>query len=64
MNLTQLNSQKEAMREMLRQLEAISVKCGTCKHCHGKTCLKYMSDPPDDVRSKGCEAWEFDGVPF
>jgi hypothetical protein len=52
------------MREMLRQLEAISVKCSTCKHSHGKTCLKYMSDPPEDVRAKGCEEWEFDGVPF
>lgn len=64
MNGEQLKVQKQALREMLSQLERIDVKCATCKHTKGVSCMKFDATPPDDVRELGCEAWEFDGIPF
>jgi hypothetical protein len=64
MNGTQLEVQRTALREMLSRLEAIKVSCASCQHFRNTYCDRFEEVPPADVLPAGCEAWEFDRVPF
>jgi hypothetical protein len=54
-----------AVRNWLRDLERIEVKCRTCQHFgDGKTCNRFDAIPPAEVQAAGCEEWVYDEVPF
>lgn len=46
------------------RLEAIVPKCASCKHYEGVHCMEFNAVPPPDVQAIGCEAWQWDSVPF
>ena len=46
-------------------LESIKINCGTCKHGErAGYCTKFQASPPDDVKSAGCDEYEYDEIPF
>jgi len=38
--------------------------CTTCDNLRDSVCRKYQAAPPDDFINHGCDAWDFDDVPF
>ena len=64
MTRIELQVKQEALRTMLAQLDGIAVRCATCRHFEGVSCVKYDATPPADVVKAGCDGWEFDEVPF
>lgn len=60
----ELQVQKEALRSMLAQLEAIVVCCDNCERFAGGVCRLCNQRPPAEVLASGCSEWRFDGIPF
>lgn len=57
----QIEMKKAMLERELNQLPV--VKCGTCEHWKD-SCGKFGEAPPVEVQAVGCDAWEWDGVPF
>lgn len=50
---------------MLAELDLVKPSCNTCIHFEsGKRCTKFDQVVPADFQEKGCDEWEFDGVPW
>jgi hypothetical protein len=64
MTLTELNVKKEALQSMLKTLNAIDTGCTQCDHFMQGKCLKFNAQIPPEFVAKGCEDWEWDGIPF
>lgn len=39
-------------------------RCSNCFHWRQDKCAKWDAVPPEHVRLTGCEAWDFDDIPF
>lgn len=64
MNRNELQATRTALRTVLARLDAIPVRCASCRWQEGVSCGKFDATPPPDVVQAGCEAWEHDQVPF
>ena len=67
MKLDTLNELRQALRNKLRELDAISPTCLSCQHfASGRTCDKWQAEPPPEYRTKPgqCTDWEHDRIPF
>ena len=64
MTLTELNVKKEALQSMLRTLNAIETSCAQCDHFMQGKCMKFNAQIPAEFVAKGCEDWEWNGIPF
>lgn len=66
MNLIQLTSTKDALRQSLREYERINPACNTCLNLQAGICTHYQQQPPDEWKRGpvDCAAWEYDNVPF
>jgi len=49
---------------MLKTLNAIDTGCTQCDHFMQGKCLKFNAQIPPEFVAKGCEDWEWDGIPF
>ena len=51
---------------MQHDLKALPVpQCMNCEHYNRQNmCDKFQAAPPEHILSSGCEAWEFDDIPF
>lgn len=59
--LSRLIQTAETFAQLLRQLRG----CEACMHCEsGKHCAKYEMEIPPEHFPRGCDEWEFDGIPF
>ena len=69
MNLIQLTTTKEALRQSLQRYERITVCCHSCEHygSYGsKMCAVHKATPPPEW-IKGpveCDDWRYDEIPF
>jgi hypothetical protein len=69
MNLIQLTTTREALRQSLQRYEQITVCCHSCEHYGNETarqCSIHKATPPPEWM-KGpieCADWLFDQVPF
>lgn len=67
MNLTELNSVKDALRKQLHDLERITPSCHSCEHLGaGKVCDQFNAEPPPEWQRGPieCAHWQYDGIPF
>lgn len=62
--------EKQALLHAIKMMEKFvekyptSKSCTSCTYYKDKECRFYDSVPPEHVVKVGCDAWEFDGVPF
>jgi len=49
---------------MLRTLNAIETSCAQCDHFMQGKCMKFNAQIPAEFVAKGCEDWEWNGIPF
>lgn len=69
MNLIQLTTTKEALRQSLQRYERITVCCHSCEHygSYGsKMCAVHKATPPPEWVNGPieCNEWEHDNVPW
>jgi len=69
MNRTELLNQRAALRKLLDPLERITMTCRSCEHyseANGRWCAVFNEAPPPSAVDSdiGCEAWEYDPIPF
>lgn len=50
----------------LIRIAATPRSCNTCLQwsAANRRCMHWDAEPPAEVRSTGCESWEYDEVPF
>ena len=51
------------LRELVESAE-VQKSCLTCDHWQAGRCRMADAVPPDEVRRDGCEAWEYQEIPF
>lgn len=65
MNRTEHRMLLDLHRKQIQQLEAITPGCSSCvQYEQGPVCRLYDDAIPESVAPMGCDAWEFDGIPF
>jgi len=57
-----MHGQLAALEHEVR--ERIKPKCCNCLWWKDTTCARWQATPPADVQAQGCDAWEFNDVPF
>lgn len=66
MNLIQLQTTRDALKQSLQSLERIKPCCHTCEHYQGNRCDKFAAVPPPEwvAGPVECEQWSYDNIPF
>lgn len=66
MTLPALLAYRQALREQLQRLDAISPTCLHCDHFASGRCAKFDALPPEDFQRtpEACPDWQYDGIPF
>lgn len=64
MTLWELNAKRDLFRRELKRLDDIETNCHQCDHFMQGKCLKFDAKPPPEFVAKGCEQWEWNGIPF
>lgn len=64
MNMMELKMMRDLHKRELARLDAVKVSCVTCGEWQNQRCGKYGMVPPAEVKSGGCDEWEWDGIPF
>lgn len=59
-------SLEQAIEVMTNDLHALPMpQCMNCEHLNRSSkCDKFDAEPPAHILSTGCDAWEFDDIPF
>lgn len=66
MTLAQLQAYRTALRDKLRQLDAIQTTCTHCEHFSIGRCDLFDETPPEEFQRtpEACAEWKYDQIPF
>lgn len=66
MTLAQLQAYRLALRDKLRQLDAIQTTCTHCEHFSIGRCDLFDETPPEAFQRtpEACAEWQYDQIPF
>lgn len=64
MNRNELIDRIGFVERELSVLKNLKTNCTSCDNFRHSVCHKYRAAPPDDFIIQGCDAWEWDDVPF
>ena len=55
-----------SIEALTNELKCLPIaQCLTCEHYNRQNmCDKFQAAPPEHILGSGCEAWEFDDIPF
>lgn len=66
MTLLELRLKKQALQNMLTEINRIRPNCRDCTKFNGKICNQFDAAPPNEWLNNeiDCEHWEWDCIPF
>lgn len=51
-------------RGRVEHFSKMAMNCSDCRFLAGTFCRHFQDRVPDDFRVKGCDDWQWDGVPW
>ena len=65
MTRAQWQATRAALVDALSRYDRMEPSCKSCIYLDASGwCAKWEATPPPEYQASGCDAWEFDGVPF
>ena len=64
MTRNELSDRIDYAKRDLKWLQEIKTNCTTCDDYQQGVCMRYQASPPPEFVEQGCNAWNYDDVPF